>query len=313
MQYVDATLVRLADPATRAAVFDQEALGQMLEAAYDTDATPVSGPFSPVFDEFRLALAMPRLGVVEGAWGVLGGIERSEARFQLAGVGSESAARVDALWRGRIAAQLTPATGRISAVRSVWPDLGGVDAAITADLGALPTDPAALEQARRAEISARVRAELDQPQAFDADSLERWLAGLGVRSAGELLRAGGAAAGGVTQVTYSPPNDAPAVSMGLPVTAALLIRDAGFSLAALLAESALVREQLIPQGLERPADPALPRRQSLLVVWVLPLAVFDDGDWPGGAAGSPDARRAPRRQAAGRWLAREGIALAATP
>jgi hypothetical protein len=47
------------------------------------------------------------------------------------------------------------------------------------------------------------------------------------------------------------------------------------------------------------------------VVWVVPAAVFDDADWPGGDSGSAAERRAARFQRAGQWLAGEGIGLTA--
>ena len=54
MNFVDSTLVRLATPATRRAVFDDVALRQLAEAAYDSDALALDGPFDAVFDEFSL-------------------------------------------------------------------------------------------------------------------------------------------------------------------------------------------------------------------------------------------------------------------
>lgn len=109
--------------------------------------------------------------------------------------------------------------------------------------------------------------------------------------------------------TAPPPTPAP---MSLPIAAPLLVRDADVSIAELLADSGTVRERLDPLGLERPNPDALPRRVPLPVVWVLPLELFDDPDWPGAASGmNASEARAARRAAAAAWLADQGVALAA--
>jgi hypothetical protein len=314
MNYVDATLIRLAEAATRPAVFDSVALEQLLNAAYDTDATPVAGPFQPVFDEMRLGLAVSRFGVIEGAWNQVGGVERMEARFQTFGLGQGDAIRVDGLWRGSIIARTVPSTGRIIEVESAWPSLGDIDAAIAGDLGALPANPQALEQERRARLLARIRAVLDQPGAFTDESFDRWLKSVGAESVGDLLaRYQGTVFGGGVTVTFSPPDPAPPSPRALPIAAAIMIRDAGFSVAQLLMESKMARERLDRMGVERQADPAFRLREPLLIVWVVPVSIFDDADWPGGAQGmNNDQLRTARRAAAGAWLAREGIGLVAT-
>ncbi|MEK8105556.1 hypothetical protein NKG94_11145 [Micromonospora sp. M12] len=48
-------LVRLADPETRAALFDDASLAHLVEAAYDTEAMPVAPPYAAVFDELTSA------------------------------------------------------------------------------------------------------------------------------------------------------------------------------------------------------------------------------------------------------------------
>ncbi len=115
-------------------------------------------------------------------------------------------------------------------------------------------------------------------------------------------------------VTFDQPRPVSATARPLPIAAALLIRDAtGLSIAQLLADSKTVRERLTPYGVERPPDPTLRLREPVLVVWIVPEALFDDADWPGGNGGGPAQQRALRRAAAGEWLAREGIGLVATP
>jgi hypothetical protein len=306
MNYVDSTIVRLADPATRPQVFDSDSLDQLLRTAYDTDQMNVQAPFSTVFEEFRLGLAVPRLGILEGNWNPIGGMERMEARFQLSGVGSASTIRVDAFWRGAIIARASMANGFISAVRTAWPDTGGIDEEIIAALGALPADPAVLEQERRTRFVNRLKAVLDQPGVLTAAAMDQLLQQMGASSVGDLMqRLRGVGLTGAMQVTFTQPALPPLSPKPLPISAAILIRDSGFSLADLLVDSKIAREQLEPLGLSRPEDPSLRMRQPLLVVWIVPQAVFSDAGWPGATV-------ATRRAAAGDWLAREGIGLVVT-
>lgn len=106
------------------------------------------------------------------------------------------------------------------------------------------------------------------------------------------------------------PEPVATVARSLPVTIAILARDAGTPLTALLAQSVLVRQTLQDAGREPAPDPALRRRVSIVVAWVLPTAVFDDTGWPGGDTGTPQERNQARHQAAAAWLAEQGVALA---
>lgn len=313
MNFVDATLVRLAEPATRTALFDATALEQLVAASYNTQAMPVQGPYQPLFDEFRLGFAVSNLGMIEGNWGQVGGAERVEARLNLSGLGGSPPGRVDALWRGAIVARTVPVSSSVSSVEVAWPDTTNIDKQIIADLGALPANPAVLEQERRKRFLGRIRAASSQPAAFTEAMLDDWLKQVGATSVSDYMaRFQGASQSGAIQITFSPPVAGPPSPTALPLTAALLIREANFSVAQLLMDSKLVREQLQPMGLERPRDATLRPRQSLTVVWVIPQATFDDGDWPGATQGmNANQRRAARRAAAGTWLAREGIGLVA--
>jgi hypothetical protein len=111
------------------------------------------------------------------------------------------------------------------------------------------------------------------------------------------------------QIGFAP---APTTTLArsLPVTVAVLARDAGTSVTALLAQSVMLRQRLQDAGREPALDSALRRRVSIVVAWVLPAAVFDDTGWPGGDTGTPQERNQARRQAASGWLAGQGIALA---
>jgi hypothetical protein len=311
MRFEDATTIRLADPATRDALFDETALAQIASAAYDTDALSMQSPYAAAFDSVELGVSLPRLAEIDGAWQALGGGERRDLRLNVSGLGERGTIQINGLWRGRIIARTIPATGRIIDVAAERLDLSGIDS----EINPLPADPDALETARRERVVARLRARFHTPDAADADLVERWLAAAKVASVSELIDgAARTAVAEAVQVTFSPPDGGPPTPMALPVTAALLTRDAGFAIAELLAESKEIRAQLLALGLGPPRDPSLPRRNDVVPVWLVPAALFDDADWPGAAAGlNAGQARTARRQAAGQWLAREGIGLVAVP
>lgn len=243
MTFEDRVLVRLADDATRAGVFDQEALEQLLEAAYDGPALGVQGPFTADFAEFGLGVTARPLGTLEGSWSETGATDRTEARFRVSGVGDVPQVRVDALWRGAVIGRFAVGGEPVTQVSTTIPD---------------------------------------------AETLE-------------------------ARVTYAAPAGLVATPRPLPVSVAILVRDAGASLTGLVAESSAVRELLGTLGLERPANGGPRPRRPLVVCWIVPPALFDDPDWPGATGGmSAVQARAARRARAGGWLAREGIGLAVT-
>jgi hypothetical protein len=311
MQFVDATLVRLADPASRAGSFDQESLDSLVAAGYDVDRLGVDGPFVPLFDEFRLGFFAPRIGSLEGTLQGSGGNDRQEVSLRISGLGDVAPVRVDAVWRGSIVGRAQPATSRITHVDVTRASFDGLDEDITAAAGALPTDPALLEQARRARILERLRAVAEDASAVTPAFVDSWLESSGLGSAAGLVAAGSTAAATGVAVTFSPPQGPPPGPVPLPVSIALLIRDTNPSVAQLLAETKAVRDVIEPLALDRRVGPELPRRVRVVVAWVLPASTFDDADWPAPAgAGTPKVRR---RRAASKWLSREGIGLVVMP
>lgn len=302
MDFVDGTLLGLADAAGRGALLDQAALAQMTMAAFDVTAAPLQGPFALDVETAELGLELaPRL-VLEGSWTLPGGLP-TDARFRIEGVRSGMPLRVEALWRGNLIARAVPQDSRIDDVtaRFVATDL---DRAIVAAQGALPADAAALEAARRKELRARLSAGMAQPAALDDAVLDGMLARAGVANVGALLAAEGTAALGGVRVRFSAPAaDAPAVPITLPVTIAVLVRNVPLALATLFAESRAVRAALAADPSAAAAPAPIRRRTPILVLWVVPAAAFDDADWPG-------ADRAARRGAAGDLLAAQGIGLA---
>ena len=127
MKYGDAILARLADPQARQEIFDEEALGRVLAAAYRDDALQPEPPFGAIFDELRLGVATPKSALLAGSWSTAGGAERTEAVFSLSGIGEDTAA-ADALWRGGIRASIQPFADTITDVAPTWtePDRGAL-------------------------------------------------------------------------------------------------------------------------------------------------------------------------------------------
>jgi hypothetical protein len=312
--FSDRILVRLGTQATRAAVFDSASLESVVEASYDTSALPVQAPFQAVFDELQLGVAAPQLATANGTWNPVGGVERTESSFTIAGVGADTP-RIDALWRGAVVARVVRDLATIESVETTWPEIGTIDADIVSDLGGLPVAPEDLEDERRLRLVQRMRATLDQPARFDDVRLESMLHEAGVESVTDLLeRFRGTVVPATATLEFSAAPPAAPTPVALPVTAAVLVRDVGFSVSELLASTRLVRERLAPLSIERPVDPALHRRNAIVGIWIVPVETFDDADWPGAPAGQNAAqRRAARRAAAADWLAGEGIGLVIPP
>ena len=313
MDFVDGTLVRLADPATRAALFDQDALASLIAAAYDTDTMAITPPFNPIFDRLEIGLSVVPPGTLDGYWSGPTGADRTEFRLRGSGFGGQTPIRVDAVWRGGIVVRTLPLDSTIVAVnvRRADLDVVDIDVDIAAALGGLPADPVVLEAERRARVLARIRAGMNEPTAFGDPQLDRWLASLGVATVTALLETYRSVASESTlQITFSPPAGGAPSPKTLPFAAALLIRGPAVATAELLSESKLVRARLADDGLAAPSERGTRQRSSLVIVWMVPAALFDDADWPGAAPGMNAAQaRAARRAAAAQWLAREGIGL----
>lgn len=312
MNFVDFTLIRMADPATRASLFDNETLEQMAAAAYGEDAATLTGPYQPIFQEMEIGLSIPSRSTVDGWWNA--GTTHNEGRFTIAGMGRDSSVRIDALWRGGIIARITPATGKVTEEISEWPDSSGIDEEIVAALGGLPTNPDSLEKERRDRFLERIRAVLHQPEAFTDAIFDDWLRRVGAESVSDLMaRFRGVVSTGTLRIRYSDPTAAPPSPRELPITAAVLLRDQPISLAEILAQSKMVREHLREAGVERARDVGTSARAPILMVWMVPETIFDDDDWPGGTTGTAAERRLLRRRAAAAWLGPQGIAFAPTP
>jgi hypothetical protein len=310
VDFTDSTLIRIAGAATRSAVFDQEALGQMVAAAYDTSALVVSGPYSAVFDSVSLGTSVAPVGAVEGTIRNEMGVPTADVRLQVGGLGPLLPARVDALWSGSVIAQTVPNASRIQSVTAKFA-LDDIDAGIIKALGSLPNDPTALEAARRAALMTELQGSMGHPTVLTDLVLDQWLAEIGVTSVGDLIAGHrGSMVPGVVQIRMSgPPQQPIPTPKALPIVAAVVIRDVNFSVAQLLMESKMLREQLTERGIDVPKASSLPALNPFLVVWAVPIAVFDDAAWPG-VGGNAAALHTDRRHNASLWLGPEGIAIA---
>lgn len=132
MDFVDTAIVRLARPESRAALFDERALTDILAASYDVDASAAGAPFTPIFDELRVVFdARPVIDVVGTVRLATG--EHLGAQLEASGPGM-SIVRIDALWSGAIVATASPGEDRVADVELDWRTVGPVEADATARL-----------------------------------------------------------------------------------------------------------------------------------------------------------------------------------
>jgi hypothetical protein len=103
MDFVDATILRIADETSRGAVFDSESLSQLLSASHDVAGTGIDAPFALAFDEISFVHDDEPRVELGGSWMTLGHNERTELAIQAAGIGAPIP-RIDLLAAGTITA-----------------------------------------------------------------------------------------------------------------------------------------------------------------------------------------------------------------
>ena len=143
MDFVDQTLLSLADPALRATLLDQEALQAVLVSAQDRSALETTGPYTATFDQLELG---PDLGgaAADGYWSAVDGSSRTMAQFSVSGLGDSATPPVAAIWIGTITANVTTGDATVSAVSDTWTSAGaGEEFEATATLTLTPSAQAA--------------------------------------------------------------------------------------------------------------------------------------------------------------------------
>ena len=123
MDFVDQTVLALADPQLRTGLLGQDALAAVLASAQDGPALDTSGPYTATFDELELG---PDLGgaAASGSWAAIDGSARMVADFTLAGLSDSAAPPVAAVWIGTITANAVTGDARVSAVSDTWSAAG---------------------------------------------------------------------------------------------------------------------------------------------------------------------------------------------
>src|SRR5262245_11397752 len=101
MDFVDATILRLADESARNAVFDSDSLSQLVSASHDVSANSVEEPFAIVFDAISFVHDDESRVDVDGSWMTMGQTERTEVVVRALGLGA-SVPRIDLLVAGAV-------------------------------------------------------------------------------------------------------------------------------------------------------------------------------------------------------------------
>lgn len=311
MEFSSKTLLTFSDPATAAASFSDEALKAMISASYGIPAAVLTGTATARFDRIDFApfagQATSEITAEHHA------IYRGDPPGPLA---SGLNARIDVLWTGAITVSAAFPQAEIGVDRVAAPDLSGIDAAIPVPA---PTDPSALEAARRAVVIERLKASAQNPASVTDTTLDAWLAQAGLASVSDFLARAAVATVPMRQfvLLFTPPSGTVAPApVSFPVAAAVLIRDVAapdFQLADLMQASRAAQARLELEGVApKPAGEGIPRGRSVVLLLVA-ATWFDDSDWPGGTSGNAAARRAARITKATGWLATQGIALVPVP
>lgn len=302
LSFEDLVLSRAGDNFVAAALLNDAGLRNVLTASYALAGQVPQGPFTHSVSElgfggFGFAQSETRIAAT-------GDVHNCYSLETLA----DDPARIDMLWKGIVRAGGSFPMARIDLESFAAQGVAGLDAEI---IGPVPTDPAALETARRAALLARLRAGANDSTAFDDSSIAALLAAASATSVTELLALdGGPARFSQLVLSLTPIAGSTAVRVrDFPVAAAIIVRDftrSTTSLATMLQASRSILERLRYAGFDPAIGTDLPAAQAA-VVWIVDEGWFDEAGWPGVGAGA--ALRASRIARAGVWLAGQGVAL----
>jgi hypothetical protein len=313
MHFVDRTLVRLADPASRVELFTPVVAERLAVAAFGTSET-LTEPFAAVVDRLTLGVTCgsetqlrARVRPPDGrVWDV----EASAGGFDAA------ASFMPAVVEGFLSATAQQVNARVATVEArggALPNLAALEANATPAERANAT---LLERRRRIELAHR----LADPalQDAEADLLARqWLTGAGVSTVEELI-AVGEGPHGVARLalTFEPPEAGPPGVRSTRFVAGVVIDALSSEGGALLGMLERTRElQKLVATAGRRTEPlaGLEPTYAVPVLWFVPHTQFDDDDWPLDEGASLFNRPASREARAAAWLAGHGIVLAGIP
>lgn len=312
MNFVDETLLAFADPVSAANVFTERSLKAIVSASYRVSDANLSGVPVPRFDSLEIA---PFSGFAS--------TEIQHATYRVSqwsgGAGWQATqiapglnTRADLLWRGSIELSAAFERAQLGFDSSAVPDLANVDGDIPPPV---PTDPDALETARRVVVLERLRAGAHSGQSVTDELLDRWIGQSGFADVGSFLQSAAASTSPMSQFVLSfasVPGTSVVAPQRFPIAAALMIRDstdAEFRLVDFLQATRQLQSRLEIEGIT-PKDPgpSLPSARPV-TVWVVPEQWFDQDGWPGGDSGDAQERRLDRITKTTRWLSNQGIGL----
>ena len=291
MRFNDQILLKMSDSASRAAVLSDAALKNAVLASYQIEENFLQGAAMPVFSSFTL-----------------GGLDRpTDAPFYPQ---PAPGLRIDALWSGQITVESRFSKARVEVADFNTLTLQDFDVEVSADNGGALPEGAALEAARRAVLAKRIAAMDNSAEAVSEAAIDAFLEKSQARSVGSLLENPNAATLSQLQLLISDPIGGAGFSAAsFPVALALMIRDPAepdTSLIEMVSSARLIQQMMRDAGFEPRRPSEVGGQGAAAVLLCVPESWFDDADWPG-------ADKAARIKAAGKWMAREGIGLAAMP
>ncbi len=302
MDFEDQVISRACDDFAGSGILADTGLRNAIISSYDLNGQAPAGPFTYGYEE----LTTGGFGFTEAEIRGQGSDRHSRIRIS---DDAGAPARIDLLWRGKIRASAAYPLARVDVESMAAVGIGGLDADIP---GTPPTDPAALETARRAALLARFKAVANDPAALDDSAIQQLLRDSEAGSVSDLMALDGGAARfselvlSLTEI----PGSSTARAQDFPMACAILIRDVSKpenTLSALLQATRAVLARLDQAGFAPRAAEDLPAGRAC-AVWTVDAAWFDQTGWPGTGA-NPTALRNSRITRASAWLARQGIAL----
>lgn len=301
MNFEDTTFLTFEDAALTAALFTSEALKATVSASYSLAPAALSGAPTGRFD---LLTPAPFSGAAQ--------IKRASEIYdvQPGAGGSGRSLRADALWQGAVTLRATFPRSEIGVQKFAAPRLTDLDADI---VGPAPTDPTALEAARRAVLLARLKANAQNPDAVTDEVIDAWIKQSGQDGLNGLLEGATTVALAQLVLSFDPlPGTATAAPIVFPVAVTAMIRDVTQPDFRLVDFMQAAQEVLLRMDLEgvapKSAGDTIPQGRAVVALIVVG-DWFDDTDWPGGSAGNAAARKADRITRATNWLATQRIVL----